>query len=220
MGGGGFSALNPTPNFDRWFVGLAGKDRPRLGYLPTAGGDDETRIEAFSGCAERAGAEPVPIRLFHPESRDVGGLIASCDAVWVGGGNTFNLIQLWRAWGVDWALWHAMQREVPLGGVSAGANCWFEQCSTDSFGLQLDVTEGLGWLAGSFTPHYDSEELRRPTLAGFLAEGRINGGWACDEGVALVWEDERLTGAVRANGSGAAYRVDVGVHERIEPSDV
>ena len=65
--------------------------------------------------------------------------------------------------------WRSMLREaweagVVLCGVSAGALCWFEGGSTDSFGNGLlRLQDGLGLLPGSFCPHYDGEAERRPT---------------------------------------------------------
>ena len=40
---------------------------------------------------------------------------------------------------------------------SAGGNCWFEDSVTDSFGPLRGLGDGLGFLTGSFCPHYDGE---------------------------------------------------------------
>ena len=42
-----------------------------------------------------------------------------------------------------------------LAGSSAGGICWFEQGVTDSFGPQLGPMDCLGFLPGSFCPHWD-----------------------------------------------------------------
>ena len=72
---------------------------------------------------------------------------------------------------------------IAMGGggfiLSAGANCWFEQCSTDSIPGEYRVLPCLGIFRGSFCPHYDEEVDRRPSLHKFLAElFRLGVGWA------------------------------------------
>lgn len=58
--------------------------------------------------------------------------LSSADVVYVGGGSTLNLLALWRAHGVDAVLADLAARDdAVLAGVSAGANCWYEACSTD-----------------------------------------------------------------------------------------
>ena len=92
--------------------------------------------------------------------------------IYVSGGNTANALAIWRLHGVDVALRAAWERGAVLGGVSAGANCWFECCVTDSFGIALDpLHDGLGLLPGSFCPHYDGEERRRPVYRSLVDGG-------------------------------------------------
>ena len=90
----------------------------------------------------------------------------------VAGGNTANMLAIWRLHGVDKALRDRWESGAVLGGVSAGANCWFEACVTDSFSIELDgLADGLGILGGSYCPHFDGEERRRPVYARLLARG-------------------------------------------------
>ena len=94
------------------------------------------------------------------------------------GGNTANALAIWRLHGIDVALRDAWERGAVLGGVSAGANCWFECCVTDSFGPALDpLRDGLALLPGSFCPHYDGEERRRPVYTDARRE-RLSS-WVC-----------------------------------------
>ena len=71
--------------------------------------------------------------------------VAAADVVVVAGGNTANMLAIWRLHGVDKALRDRWESGAVLGGVSAGANCWFEACVTDSFSIELDgLADGLG----------------------------------------------------------------------------
>ena len=105
----------------------------------------------------------------------------------------------------------AWERGIVLAGASAGANCWFEACSTDSFGPDLaPLNDGLGFLAGSFCPHYDGEVLRKPTYDGGWPSGVLPAGFAADDGVGLVFAGTELAEAVSEADGGRAFRVEAG----------
>ena len=95
-----------------------------------------------------------------------------------------------------------------LAGWSAGAICWFEAGVTDSFGPELRPLEGaLGFLAGSFCPHYDGEAERRPTFRRLLSEG-FPPGYAADDAVGLRFDGTELAECVTEQEGAAAYRVE------------
>ncbi len=106
--------------------------------------------------------------------------------IWVGGGNTANMLAIWRVHGVDRVLREAWEAGIVLAGSSAGMICWFEASITDSFGPQLDpLDDGLGFLPGSACPHYDGEDRRRPVYRAAVAAG-FPAGYAADDQAALV----------------------------------
>jgi dipeptidase E len=201
-----------------WLLSLTGKERPRVLFVPTAAAespDYSVRFyEAFSGRADVSHLEFFP---WPPaELRD---FVLAHDLVYVGGGNTANMLAIWREHGVDEIVREAWQAGVVLSGVSAGMICWFEAGVTDSFGPQLEAMECLGLIPGSACPHYDGEELRRPRFHE-LVSGGIPGGWAADDGVALHFEGWEATEPVAAFPGKAAYRVELRdgevVEERVE----
>ena len=168
MGGGGFTMDGRA--LDDHILGLTGKPRPRVCYLPTAAGDSAEKVAIFhEALGDRA--ETAVLSLFWREVDDIGAFLGAQHVIYVAGGNTANMLAIWRLHGVDTALRRAWEAGVVLCGLSAGANCWFEGCSTDSFGTGLaPMTDGLGFLRGSFCPHYDGEPLRRPTFTRWVAE--------------------------------------------------
>jgi peptidase E len=92
--------------------------------------------------------------------------------------------------------------------VSAGAICWFEGGTTDSFGPDLrPFTDGLGLLAGSYCPHYDSEPGRRPLFTSLVAAGRLPAGIACDDGAGAHFIDDELHAVVSGLPGAAGYLV-------------
>ena len=101
----------------------------------------------------------------------------------------------------------AYQAGTVLAGISAGANCWFEDCSTDSLPGDFQALSCLGYLAGSFCPHYDGEAERRPSYHRLIAQGLLKGGFAADDGAALHFIDEELVRIVSSRPNAKAYRV-------------
>jgi dipeptidase E len=208
MGGGGFMAEDDSP-LERFLLSLAAKPRPRICYLPTPSADSDRGIAAFFEAFSPRDCEPSCLRLFGvPESPAA--QLAEQDVVYVSGGNTANALAIWRLHGVDTALREAWERGAVLGGTSAGANCWFECCVTDSFGPELDsLRDGLGILPGSFCPHYDGEEQRRPVYRA-LVDGGFPAGYAADDCAALHFEGTELREVVSSRVGARAYRVEAG----------
>ncbi|WP_220087839.1 Type 1 glutamine amidotransferase-like domain-containing protein, partial [Burkholderia multivorans] len=105
------------------------------------------------------------------------------DLVYVGGGSTVNLLALWRTHGVDDVLRRAAATGTILAGISAGANCWFETSSTDSFGPLAPLRDGFGFLPGSACPHHHGEEGRAETFRTWIADGTLSDpGFGLDDG--------------------------------------
>ncbi len=194
-------------DFTAFLLELSGRARPRLCYLPTATGDDPARITAFYDRVLRHDCDPHHVGLFGTPERPAE-RVAEADIVWVGGGNTANMLTIWRLHGVDNALRAAWENGAILAGCSAGANCWFEDCVTDSFGPQLaPLADGLGILAGSFCPHHDTEDLRRPVYRQLVADGTLPPGIACDDFAAVLYDGTELAEAVTLNAGAGARRV-------------
>lgn len=228
IGGAGLSKEPDAFRLLRYLLDLTGRDDPRLCYLPTAGGDSDTGVRTFYDACQHLRLDhgrpvrPSHLRLFNPPTADLTGFLGDHDAIYVGGGNTRNLLVLWREWGLDVILRDLWQDGVVLGGSSAGSICWFEEGITDSIPNTLTRLECLGFLPGSNCPHYDSEAQRRPTYERMVADGTVQPGLAADDGVGLHFVDGAFERAVASRLDAAAYRVAPdeagGVHEeRIEP---
>ena len=190
-----------------FLVGLTGKERPRLLYIGTASAEDPH--QALKG-HDRFGrlAEVTRLELFPWPPEDLRSTVLEQDLIFVGGGNTANMLAIWRVHGVDSFLREALEAGVVLSGSSAGGICWFEHGVTDSFGPQLEQMECLGFLAGSFCPHWDDEELRRPRYHALL-EDDFPAGYAADAGVGLHFVNGELQGAVGCDEGSSAYRLEV-----------
>ena len=214
MGGGGFMMEESSP-LDDFLLSLSPSTCPRVCFVPTPTGDSNRAIAAFFEAFSPRDCKPSCLRLFGAPERPAEHL-ASQDVIYVSGGNTANALALWRLHGVDRALRDAWTRGAVLGGVSAGANCWFECSVSDSFGRQLDaLRDGLAILPGSFCPHYDGEELRRPTYRTLIDAG-LPSGYAADDGAALHFVGAELREVVISLPGARAYRVEPGSETAID----
>jgi len=192
----------------RFLLDLSGRERPRICLLATAGGENPAGIASFYATFARH-ADPTHLDLFGRTVADVGGFLLDQDVIYVAGGNTANMLAIWRLHGVDRALRAAWEGGVVLAGWSAGANCWFDGSVTDSFGLDLaPLKDGLKFLPGSFCPHYDSESLRRPRYEELVGGGTLPDGFAADDGVGLLFEGHTFSEAVASLPGQHAYRVE------------
>ena len=208
LGGGGFSMEPDNPLLDDYILGLAGRDQPRVCFVPTASGDQDSYVVQFYRAFARRGCRATHLPLFQRQITDLRGFIMEHDVVYVGGGNTANLLAVWRTHGLDQVLREAWASGVILCGISAGALCWFEAGVTDSFGPTLmPLHNGLGLLPGSCCPHYDGEPQRRPVYQRSVAEG-MPGGLAADDGCGLHFRDTTLAEVVASRPAARAYRVD------------
>ena len=179
------------------------------------GGDAVGSTRPGRGRAEVSTLDDVPVAAREPARADP----LEQDAICVCGGNTANMLAIWRVHGIDTLLREAWEQGIVLWGQSAGMICWFEAGVTDSFGPQLDGMECLGFLSGSACPHYDGEERRRPRYHELVASG-LAAGIAADDGVALHYVGTELREIVTCRPGTAAYRVTRDGEERLEPREL
>ncbi|MEH7444382.1 Type 1 glutamine amidotransferase-like domain-containing protein [Bacillus sp. JJ1122] len=209
LGGGGFSMEPDNPLLDLYILAQTKKQSPKVCFVPTASGDSENYISRFYNSFESHNCVPSHLSLFSPPSRDLEDFVMDKDVIYVGGGNTKNLIALWKDWSLDIILKKAWQDGIVMAGISAGSICWFEAGVTDSFGEGLEPLKSLGFLKGSNCPHYDGEADRRPTYQQLVSAGQLPGGFAADDGAALHFIDGELSKAVSSRRDARAYQVQL-----------
>lgn len=210
IGGGGFLMDDFSGRQERYLLSLTRANPagpPRVVFVGTASGDAERAQLKFMLHFAKLGCNAGTVPFFPFDmARDLAREVREADLVYVGGGNTPAMVAVWREFGFDAALHAAWQGGTVLAGISAGANCWFEHYITDSV-PGGGVRPGLGWLAGTFCPHLDSEPWRQPVLAqtpGLPVYG-------APDGVALQFTAAGLVEAVTTReGQRAVHRADAG----------
>ena len=204
-----------NPLLDDFILSLAPRKPARICFVPTASADSAHSLvrfyRAFSGRAI-----PTDLTIFdsvslprHPAyTSELARFVLEQDIIYVGGGNTANLLSIWRAHGLDRILRLAWRRGIILCGVSAGMICWFRDGLTDSYGGLEVLGDGLGFLNASACPHYDGEKHRRPAYQKAIKEGLL-GGYAADDGAALYFRGTELSEVVTSRPAASVYRVEL-----------
>jgi dipeptidase E len=207
------------PGLIRHFVKLAGKERPKICLLPTASGDDPKLIRIWHGFGEKFGFEAYDQPMFissFDQKKTFEEVLLSMDAIYVSGGNTINMLAVWQAQGVDVILREAYERGILLGGGSAGGICWFDNGLTDSRPIELTAMPAMGWLKGGFSPHFLSEPGRREYCHKYMRTGELSSGYALDEPVGILFENEVFVKAVGSTPQAEGFWVEQKGDEIVE----
>jgi dipeptidase E len=208
FGGGGFAMEPDNPLLDDYVLSLCARPRPRVCFIPTASGDSLAWLDRFYEVFTEDRCEPTHLALFNRAVDDLYEFLREQDVIYAGGGNTVNLLAVWRAQGLADLLPRLLEEGVIACGVSAGGLCWFERGITDSYGPMLTpLKNGLGLLPGTFCPHYDSDP-RRPSAFQEFVRTTGQPGLAAEDGVGLHYVDGRLERVVSSRPAALAWRVE------------
>ena len=179
MSSGTLSGTPENGRYNTYLRSLVDAKRPRVCYIPTAVGDAAQDIVAFYRTFDAHAYEPSHLGLFNRQVEDARSFLLGQDIIFVNGGNTASMLAVWRRQGIDAVLREAWEAGIVLCGFSAGALCWFESGTTDSFGPRLaGMTDCLGFLHGSFSPHYAPRRTppRLPAVCGRRNGRRLGSG--------------------------------------------
>lgn len=184
-------------------------EHPRLCIIGTAVGDNPVWLAAMHHAFSKLDMVVSHLDLFPmPNFDDIEVHLSKQDVIWVSGGSTANLLALWRLHGLDKILRAAWQAGIVLMGVSAGSVCWHVGGTTDAYGLPLrPLTDALGFLPFSNSPHHDAEPERRPLIHRLVADGTLPEGYATDNGAGLVYYGTDLYEAITEKPGALAYEI-------------
>ncbi|MBN1108340.1 MAG: peptidase E [Bacteroidales bacterium] len=181
-------------SFISYVIALTGKEKPKVTFFPTAAADNPLASKIWSSLVADLPLEPEVVLTFinsSPDQKTFAEQILTSDAIIVGGGNTLNMIAIWKAQGIDTLLRAAYEKGIVLAGGSAGSLCWFTGGYSDSRPQKLSVIECLGFLNYSHCPHYNEPERKR-LYTEAIKEGILKPGYACENGAGLLFINERM----------------------------
>lgn len=193
-------------------IRLTKKDNPKVCFMPTATGDSTVSIANWYNLAEGLPMQPHVMKVFinsYDTKESFEEKLMRMDAVFVGGGNTLNMMAIWKSQEIDIALRKAYEAGVLMCGASAGSLCWFEAGTTDSRPKTLSKVDCLGWIKNSHCPHYDAEEQRRPLYHSMILKKELSPGYACDNKSGVYFENEKMIRCVSSSPTSTSYFVDL-----------
>jgi dipeptidase E len=208
LGGGGFW-MEESPLLDDFLLRTVASPRPKVCFVGTASGDAESYIRRFYQHFASRECQLSHFPVFSTPPGTARQHLLAQDLIYVGGGATLNMLALWRLHGIDAVLHEAWQQGIVLCGPSAGAMCWFEAGVTASLGDGMTpFREGLGFLRGSFCPHYGDDEARTAAYRDLVREG-FPAGLGVSDGAAVRFSGGEIAEVVAAHDGATAYRVSV-----------
>ncbi|MDC3243372.1 peptidase E [Candidatus Pelagibacter sp.] len=205
IGGGGFTHESDD-TLDQFFLDQCSKKKIKLGFLATASKDDVKKISLFYKKFENKNLELSHFNL----TQKIDGFpswVLNKDIIYVGGGNTSFMLDIWRKNSLDKIFKKAYENGIVLAGVSAGAGCWFDWILSDSVGPGLKPLKGISLISGSCTPH-SSEEKRINQFELNIKNGELPPGLAIDDGVAVLFIDGKPSEVYSSRKNHKAYFID------------
>ena len=186
--GGGDIAAKEMENVLNEMITLSGKEKPCvLCMAHSVLGSIPLQTYYYNRFKKALDSKITPIFLSSEELRD--GLwdetmliakLDEADIIYEIGGNTKNMLEYWKQYRFDELLKSAYENGKIMSGFSAGANCWFEGCSSDYLKMMIDECEPfmsldcLGFHEGFFIPHCDEAD-RTESAKEFLKENNLVG---------------------------------------------
>ena len=205
IGGGGFTHESDD-TLDQFFLDQCIKKKIKLGFLVTASRDDVKKINLFYKRFENKNLDLSHFNLSDQLSGFSSWLLSK-DIIYVGGGNTSYMLDIWNRNSLDKVFKKAYENGIVLAGVSAGAACWFDWILSDSVGPGLKPLKGISLISGSCTPH-SSEEKRINQFELNIKNGELPPGLAIDDGVAVLFIDGKPSEVYSSRKNHKAYFID------------
>ena len=209
IGGGD---LNDSGTFiiDEYIVKMSAKECPKTLFIPTASGDSQGYIDVFNNIyGNKLGCITDTLILINEETshKDIKNKILSSDIIYVGGGDTSKMLDIWRKYKVDESLKQSFEKGTILSGLSAGSMCWFKHGYSDSGSNEDGSTryiclEGLGFINAINCPHYNEDGRK-----GFDDIMRVTEetGIAIENNCALVIKDDTFR-IIKSDKKASAFK--------------
>ena len=167
IGGGIFEDLRPI---HQYAIEIAGVDRAKVLFIPTASKDNDGYIGAFKKAFDEYNCEVKTLLLIKGqyETSAIDELINWADMIYIGGGNAVYMMNVWRKFGIDQKLKEVFSTDsAVLVGQASGALCFF-QCgysnsvySSGKTDWQMIWSDDLLDLHhDALCPHYSGNDMK------------------------------------------------------------
>ncbi len=197
--------------FVQYVADLTKKENPKICYLPTASADNQDNIKYWSNICNTLKVDTIILKIWVSSSeknQSFEDILLNSDAIVVGGGNTLNMLGIWKAQGIDTILKKALKKGTVLAGGSAGSICWFQNGISDSRPVNLSIVNGLGFLPFSNCPHF-SQEVRKSLYYQMIKEKKMSSGYASDELAGILFKNGKAVESVSQSDIHNSYFVNL-----------
>lgn len=204
--------LQSTFPINRFIVDMDKKNNHNLLFVGTASEDAAGYIHNIRTTFEQMNCCVKALCLCTKEytQKEIDALLAWADIIYVGGGNTFYMMEVWRKYGLDSKLRQIYSNDTAiLAGISAGAMCWFHCGHSDSEVFWVNDAVGYGWVNEllnmhpyAYCPHY---EERMESFDKMIMEKSVPG-LAMESDTAFIEQNGRVQ-YIKCNESAKAYMV-------------
>lgn len=194
-----------TKAIDEEIVRISGKVKPRFLFIGTASRENEDYYNAIKEIYEGLGAVVQQLSLnefneMHETKEEfitrIREIILSADIIYVGGGNTEHMIEVWREFYIEDILKEALSEGTVLAGFSAGSYIMFK--------CNYELIEGMNLISMVNIVHYDEKnDEKKEEFKNTVLEKRIPG-IALDNGIALEVIDDSVR-IIKAVDTARAY---------------
>ena len=158
--------LSSTRKLNMYAITLTNKSNPNVLFIGTASSDADGYIDAITAEYSSLKCEVKCLCLVSTtyDEQEIDELLAFADIIYVGGGDTIFMMQIWKQYGLDVKLKEIYEEDkAVLTGISAGAICWFNCGHSDSESFQEDIwnycwaNDMLDIFNLAYCPHYNEE---------------------------------------------------------------
>lgn len=197
--------------FVQYVADLTNKENPRICYLPTASADHPDNIKYWQNICNTLKIDTLILKVWVSSSvqnQSFEDILLNSDAIVVGGGNTLNMLGIWKAQGIDVILQEALKKGIVVAGGSAGSICWFQNGISDSRPVHLSIIDGLGTLPYSNCPHY-SQETRKNLYHRMILAKKMPFGYASDDLAGILFRNGKAVEFVSQSDRHNSYFITV-----------
>lgn len=204
--------LLSTRELNMHTITLTNCTNPKVLFIGTASRDSEGYIEEIIREFNFLKCEVKSLCLFSKkyDDKDIDSLLAWADIIYVGGGDTIFMMQIWKQYGLDKKLVDIYENDLAvLTGISAGAICWFHCGHSNSKSINKEDTSNYCWANEmldifhiAYCPHYNDGD-RRDSFDEMLTQKNIPG-LAMESDTAFV-ENNGKQYFIRSNQNVKAY---------------
>ena len=151
---------------EQHILSLTNKDKPNLLYCPYASNDYEKSNKRFKELVSDLSCD-LYLMTEHDYDR-FDELLDWCDCIYIGGGSSDDLVQLFKSKGYDKSLIKYQNTDKVYAGISAGAMLYTVAAMGDKYAFfdnfitsNYKMVDCLGLIDYTICPHYQNEGLTK-----------------------------------------------------------